>query len=97
MVHKAHKKQEMGGTLNKLDYKFHFFPWWEQEEYKLEKDNIKIDSEYKEYFKELENEHNIYLSDAQKKWYINKSNQLKEKIYREYPSYWQEAFKAAIE
>lgn len=97
MTHKARKKKEMWVELSPLDYKFHFFPWWKQDEYRIEDDNISIDPEYRNYFNDLSENYNINLDDAQKKWYINKADQLKEKIYREYPSYWQEAFKAAIE
>jgi len=99
MVHQAKKNEEMGKKLSKLDYKFHFFPRWKQDEYQIPEWqwDIDITSEFDNYFKELDEEHNIQLTDAQKRWYIQKENTIREDIYREFPSYREEAFKSAIE
>lgn len=92
----AHDNLELNKKLNKFDYKFHFFPWRDQAEYRIEADE-KLSDEWDKYFKDLEDNHDITLDTAQKRRYIQKSRKLWDRIYKEYPSYWEEAFKAAIE
>lgn len=83
------------GDLNALDYKFHFFPWWEERDYSLDAE-VFIDEHTERYFGVLE-EAGIKLTNGQKAWYVQKSAQLKDKMKQEYPSTPEEAFEASIE
>lgn len=72
------------------DFKFHFFPWWGQKEYRIES-KFPIEHRLDSYFKTLEDK-GICLDDAQKRWYLSKEASLEEKIKKEYPSTPEEAF-----
>jgi hypothetical protein len=78
-------------SLTAMDFKFHFFPWYEAEEYRLNPSGINT-SEYDDYFTMLLKEHSITLSDSQKAWYTKKAEEQGEDMHREYPSYPEEAF-----
>lgn len=85
-----------GKQLSQLDFKYFFFPWWEEATYRTDAKFV-INEEYQKYFDKLEAEHRIILDDEQKRWYISKKNKNDEDMYREYPSIWEEAFMAQIE
>lgn len=78
----------------KLDFKFHFFPWWMRPEYSMQG---AIAVPLVDYFSELEGKHGIALTDDQKAWYCAKWRQLGDDIKREYPSTPDEAFEQSIE
>lgn len=91
---KAQKLRDSESDLNLLDFKFHFFPWWMREEYRL--DSAVWDSALNGYFTQLEEKHDITLDDNQKAWYSAKESQLGEKMKREYPSTPEDAFEAQL-
>lgn len=78
----------------KLDFKFHFFPWYMRPEYSMDGS---IAVALHDYFDELESKHNVVLSDEQKAWYSAKWRMLGDDIKREYPSTPDEAFEQSIE
>ena len=78
-----------------IDFKLHFYPWYVNGDYTLH-DGYIVES-LKSYFDELHAKHNINLTDGQKRWYSSKQKVLKEDIFREYPSYPDEAFKMSVE
>lgn len=83
--------------LTEMDYKFHFFPWFEDEGYRLKAyHRVNVTKEYADYFKDLKRKYNINLDAEQKAWYIKKANKLGDDMKREYPSTPEEAFEAAI-
>lgn len=92
----AQQAQAEGRTLSELDFKYFFFPWWQETSYRIKAD-FQITKEYEDYFAKLEREHQIHLDDEQKRWYIAKKKKNDEDMYREYPSIWEEAFMAQIE
>ena len=96
MCMQAMKLQEEGSELSELDYKFFFFPWYEDKANVLI-GNFIIPSELVEYFEELEQKLGITLSQEQKNWYFKKLQTQKDDMKREYPSTPEEAFAAAIE
>ena len=85
-----------GRTLGDLDYRFHFFPWWQDPSYRVAQE-VLLTTEDAEYFEELVNEHGIHLTDPQKWWYVAKKKEQGEDMWKEYPSTPDEAFKAARE
>jgi len=70
------------------EYRFFFFPWYKEPRYALPKENF---MGYAAYFSTLL-EKGIELSDEQKSWYARKADLLREDMFREYPSFPEEAF-----
>lgn len=83
------------GDLTELDFKFHFIAWHEDPEYSIDAAPL-LTNHYNEYFSRLE-KRGVSLADGQKAWYIKMDAALGDKMKREYPSYPEEAFEAAIE
>lgn len=83
-----------GQELTNLDFKLHFFPWWQSKDYRLDPKNIVISDELQTYFKMLKEEQSIELDDWQKAWYQKKSEN-QEDMKQEYPSFPIEAFMAS--
>ena len=94
-VQEAQKRQQMGTQINKLQFRLHFFPWYEDKKNILEAATDwpqKLD----EYFNELEKTLDITISDKQRRWYAAKAETLGDDIKREHPSTVEEAFEAAV-
>jgi len=83
--------------LNPLEYKFFFFAWHEVEEYRVYDDHLVLSQETKDYFRILKDDEHIECDEAQMKWWQLKKKDLKEDMFREYPSYPDEAFKVSVE
>lgn len=94
-VMEAQQADKEGRALSELDFRYFFFPWWEEETYRL-KATFPITKEYEKYFDTLRTTHNILLDDEQKRWYMSKKKKNDDDMYREYPSTWEEAFMAQI-
>lgn len=90
----ARKLKELDRTLSVLDFKFHFFSWWQRPEYAI---TGRIANQLIPYFNELESKFGIVLDDRQKAWYSAKWKDLGDDIKREYPSTPKEAFEQSIE
>lgn len=82
--------------LEPLDFRFFFFPWYKQPEYRIEKNEPLGRTELDGYFVELGNS-GIELDDAQKRWYLAKHKVLGDSIKQEYPSTPDEALASQIE
>lgn len=94
MCKEAQDREKQGGKLTKLDYRFHFFPWYKSPDYVLD-DPVPIPQELEDYFKLL-SDAGINLTDAQKWWYVKKASIQQDDMKREYPSTPEEAFQTAI-
>lgn len=97
MCQTAETAQRRKTTLTPLDFKFHFFPWWQEPQYTLNPRGVEISDDMVRYFDELGKDHGIKLSANQKAWYVKKAETQREDMGKEYPSTSEEAFKAAIE
>lgn len=84
-----------GEELTPLDFKFHFFPWFHDDKYKLASD-VGETTEDQEYFTQLAS-NGIDLTRQQRAWYIKKGEQQGEDMKREFPSTPDEAFEASVE
>lgn len=83
--------------LHKMEWKFHFFPWWQDPNYQVSPEGITIPPRLTRYFKKLFKEHGIVLTPEQRAWYaLKEEDQGDEDMYREYPSHPDEAFHVAI-
>lgn len=94
-VQAAQKREQEGKKPNKLEFKLHFFAWWQDDRNRLKADKI-ITKEYADYFKQLETEHGIILDTQQKTWYVTKAETLGDDMKREHPSTPDEAFEVAV-
>lgn len=77
----------------KMDYKLHFFPWYEDPKYSLD-EHVELNTEATDYFTRLEQKTGIVLTGGQKGWYVKKKASQQDDMFREFPSTPEEAFKA---
>lgn len=97
MVQEAQAAKRRGDTLTKQDFKFHFFPWWQDKRYVTPAETVPIlDASLDDYFNRLRTEHDIVLSADQKAWYARKRVTQEDDIKREFPSYPDEAFEQSV-
>lgn len=87
---------DAGREAGDMDYRFHFFAWWEDGTYVLDQPTLITDEDAR-YFTELEAEHGVVLTMPQKWWYVAKKAEQGEDMWKEYPSTPDEAFRAAKE
>jgi hypothetical protein len=80
-----------------LDFRLHFYPWYQSDEYSLDPTGVHIPEPMKAYFRQLQAKHSITLTPGQMAWYTVKRRTLKGEMKREYPSTFDEAFEAHIE
>jgi hypothetical protein len=81
--------------LSKLDFKFHFFPWYKEPSYRIGS-VLPLTDDMQKYFEHLASV-DIELDDEQKNWYIAKEQTQKEDMRREYPSTPEEAWEVTNE
>ena len=91
----AQKMQQQGRKPSKMQFKFHFFAWWQEPDYNIKPDGIIIPADLVKYFKELQSK-GITLDDNQKAWYAEKWRTQRDDMKREYPSTPEEAFQASV-
>lgn len=90
----AQRILDAGREPHPMEWKFHFFPWWKDLNYSTP-DAVVISNEIRDYFRSLEDEHGIVLTEGQKNWYAAKAKEQGDDMWKEYPSTPEEAFKAA--
>lgn len=83
--------------LTKLDYKFHFFGWFEDDVNEIDPDGVPIPSELEDYFFKLEAELAIEIAAPKRAWYAKKSEEQGDDMKQEHPSTPAEAFERAIQ
>lgn len=101
MCQAAIKLFQQKAKLNKKQYRFHFFGWWEDEDYRLPVDSVHVSEKDHEYFEVVEAQMNIKIDAAQRAWYVATRNDLEESgegetMMQEYPSTDKEAFQRSI-
>lgn len=97
MCQEARRLADAGQKLTTMDYKFHFFPWFQDKNYRLpEGAEVPIGDEYVRYFDEL-GDKGIALTAGQKAWYVRKDQTMEGDMRREFPSTPDEAFEQALE
>ncbi len=101
MVALAIALQEANNPLWKLDFKFHFFGWWEDPKYRAPKNAVVINKKDTAYFDDLETQIHRRLSPEQRAWYVLYRDRTylgdEEKMWQEMPSTPEEAFKVSLE
>jgi hypothetical protein len=85
MCKRSQALADAGKELSKLDFRFHFFPWWKEHDYRIGSNAGNITSDLHEYFISLLGI-GIKLTDEQKNWYAHRYATQGEHMKREYPS-----------
>lgn len=96
----ALKRQEAGKPETQLDWRLHFFPWYEAAEYSLPDEDVphvEITDTLRKYFAKIEAELRITLTPGQRAWYAKTAETLGRKMRQEYPATPREAFEQAVE
>ncbi|WP_374257629.1 terminase [Aquabacterium sp.] len=88
-------------ALTQRDYRFHFYPWWEAPEYRMDPDGVVITDKDAEHFDKIEAAMGTTLDDEQRAWYVA-TRQADfagdpQKMWQEYPSTPDEAFQVSTE
>lgn len=91
-VQMARRLKQEDKELTSLDPKIHFYPWYDNKEYKLKAD-VSITREMADYFDSLP----VVLTPDQKSWYVKKAEQMGDDMKREFPASPEEAFEQSME
>lgn len=86
-----------GQPLGAKDYKFHFYPWFNDPEYTYDPEFAVPTPQDTAYFEKLEVEAGIELTPAQRAWWVKTEREQGGDMKREYPATADEAFEQAIE
>lgn len=98
MVQRADALQKENRELSQMDFKLHFFAWYQHVGYRIDPSKVRVPVELDEYFVDLRAAHGVELDSAQRAWYAAKSYQIgPDNMFREYPSYPEEAFKFSVD
>lgn len=97
MVQEARAASERGVNLTKLDFRFHFFSWWEDRRNRLAPEGVDIPARLSRYFDDLARDHCIKTDAEQRAWYVRREAELGDDMLREYPSTPDEAFAQSVE
>lgn len=97
MVEQGKCLAAIGRKPSEMEFQLHFAPWWKNPGYVLDAPAMPVSDEVDKYFRDLEAEHGIRTTPAQRAWYAAKQNQVgPDDMLREYPSHTDEAFRSAI-
>lgn len=101
MTQRAIAIQEQGKKLTQRDYRFHFYPWWEEDKYRMEQGSTVITDKDNDYFAGIEAKTGTTLDVEQRAWYIATRDTdfagREERMWQEYPSTPAEAFQVSSE
>lgn len=101
MTQRAIATAETGRPLNPRDYRLQFAPWWEEPAYAMDPAGIVVTKEDRDYFAEVEAAIGRELTAEQRAWYVaTRESDFSgdpQKMWQEYPSTPQEAFKVSTE
>lgn len=93
----AHRRQKAKLKETQLDWRLHFFPWFEKESYTLDPDGVVITDELRDYFDKLSLKVGKAITAAQRAWWAKKKVTLGDKMKREYPATIEEAFEQNLD
>jgi len=101
MTTRAENLKKQGKPLTPKDYKFNFYPWWSNPDYKIPADQVIITEKDNEYFDRIETEMDCELSLEQRAWWCSTKDSdfsgQEDKMWQEYPSTPKEAFQQSSE
>lgn len=91
----AIRKKASKTPLSEMDFKFFFFPWHEHDEY-VSNSKVVYTTEELEHFENIQRDIGKKLTNEQKAFYTLKWRLQGDKIFQEYPSTPEEAFRSSI-
>lgn len=101
MSKRAESLSQSDKGIGKLDFKFHFYPWWSEPKYKLNPDGVIITEKDNEYFDSIEAAMGCEITIEQRAWWVSTRDSHfsgeEEKMWQEYPSTSKEAFQKSTE
>jgi len=101
MTQQAMALYDQRKELTMRDYRFHFFPWWQEPNYRIDPAGVVITDDDRDYFTKIEQEQGITLDLHQRAWYVATRDTdfagKPEKMWQEYPSTPNEAFQVSTE
>jgi hypothetical protein len=87
--------------LTVRDYRFHFYAWWQEPNYRMDSSLVEITPEQHEYFERIEQEAGCTIDLDQRAWYVATQAAdfagREERMWQEYPSTPAEAFQQSTE
>lgn len=97
----ALKKQLQRLKLTRKDFRLHFFPWYEADEYRMDSGTVQVSDEDHDYFDKLERITGFKIDADQRAWYVATRDTdfvgREEKMWQEYPATIDEAFQQSNE
>lgn len=101
MTQRAMGLAEQRAELSPRDWRFHFFPWWQESGYTIPPAGVILTDKDRDYFAKVEAETGRDLAPGQRAWYVATRDADfsgdAEKMWQEYPSTPQEAFQVSTE
>lgn len=101
IVMRAKGLQEKQSELSPLDYKIHFFPWYEERDYKMSPRGVIITDADHDYFDKIEANQGVIIDTMQRAWYCAKRDSDfsgdEEMMKTQYPSTVEEPFETSKE
>ena len=98
---RAEATAQAGKPLTARDYRFHFYPWWQAPEYRMDAANVVVTEKDRQYFEAIEAKHGILIDADQRAWYVATRDAdfsgNEERMWQEYPSTPEEPFKVSTE
>lgn len=85
------------GVLTEMDYKMHFFGWFDDPRSTMDPTHVPISAAMRKYFEQIEEMLDVAITLGQRAWYVKKQLEQGDDMLREYPSTPQEAFTASTE
>lgn len=96
IVKRARALHHSAEKLTKRDYRFHFYPWWQEPRYRMDSTAVPIEVEKHDYFEEIEADAGCTIDPEQRAWYVATLKAdfpgREERMWQEYPSTPDEAF-----
>lgn len=86
-----------GRELSKMDWRIHFYPWFDNPEYTTSPELVRITDQDMKYFNKLEDQDGIKLDAGQRAWWVMQEKTQGGTMKREYPATPREAFEQALE
>lgn len=94
---KAEDKARLGTPLTKIDFKFHFYSWWDEDQYQIDPTTIRLTQDEVLYCHDVEGKIGRKLEPSRWAWYWSTRRTHGDDMLQEFPSTPEEAFWASTE
>ena len=88
-------------ALTARDYRFHFYAWWQEPNYRMDSTLVQVSREEHDYFDEIEQVMECRIDPGQRAWYVATVHAdfpgNDEKMWQVFPSTPDEAFQVSSE